>query len=371
MHPRPRLNLFGRQLLIDRLAQGWSAPAVAESAGVSRATVYKWRRRYRVEGLAGLADRSSRPRCSPRRLDAAREATVLVLRRRRLGPHRLAALSGLPRSTCYRVLRRHQLHRLDWLDRPTGRPIRRYEMSRPGELGHMDVKKLARIPDGGGHFVHGRRGRPRRDWEKRARLGYDYVHTLIDDHSRLAFSELLRDETAGTVGQFVRRALAWFGARGVRFTAVMTDNAWAYRYGRDYQQALAEIGARRVFIPPYSPQINGKVERFNRTLLEEWAYSQPFTSNQQRHGLLEAWLHRYNYHRTHTALGGRSPIERVNNLCGNYSLRGRAGWGSQPHASSASSSMAISLVTGVSDFKNVAAITTEAIASTAPIAQAM
>jgi transposase InsO family protein len=323
MHARPRLNLFARQLLIARWEQGWSAPAVAESAGVSRATVYKWLRRYRVEGLAGLADRSSRPRRSPRRLDAALEATVLELRRRRLGPHRLAALSGLPRSTCYRVLRRHQLHRLDWLDRPTGQRIRRYEMSRPGELGHMDVKKLARIPNGGGHFVHGRRGRPRRDREKRARLGYDFVHTLIDDHSRLAFSEVLRDERAATVGQFVRRALAWFTARGVRFRAVMTDNAWSYRYGRDYQQALAEIGARRVFIPPYSPQINGKVERFNRTLLEEWAYSQPFTSNQQRHGLLEAWLHRYNYHRTHTALGGRSPIERVNNLCGNYSKRGR------------------------------------------------
>jgi transposase InsO family protein len=327
MHARPRLNLFGRQLLIDRLAQGWSPPAVAESAGVSRATVYKWLRRYRAEGLAGLADRSSRPRRSPRRLDATREATVLELRRCRLGPHRLAALSGLPRSTCYRVLRRHQLHRLDGMDRPTGRPIRRYEMSRPGELGHMDVKKLARIPDGGGHFVHGRQARPRRDLEKRARLGYDYVHTLIDDHSRLAFSELLGDETASTVGQFVRRALAWFAARGVRFQAVMTDNAWAYRYGRDYQLALAEIGARRVFIPPYNPQINGKVERFNRTLLEEWAYSQPFSSNQQRHRLLEVWLHRYNYHRTHTALEGRSPIDRVNNLCGNYSLRGRAGWG--------------------------------------------
>jgi transposase InsO family protein len=293
------------------------APAVAESAGVSRATVYKWKRRYRVGGLAGLADRSSRPHCSPRRLDAALEAKVLELRRRRLGPHRLAALSGLPRSTCYRVLRRHQLHRLDWLDRPTGRPIRRYEMSRPGELGHMDVKKLARIPAGGGHFVHGRQGRPRREQEKRTRVGYDYVHTLIDDHSRLAFSELLPDETAATCGQFFRRALTWFAARRVRFTAIMTDNAWAYRYGRDYQQALAEIGARRVFIPPYSPQINGKVERFNRTLLEEWAYSHPFTSNQQRHHLLEAWLHRYNYHRTHTALGGLPPIERVNNLCGN------------------------------------------------------
>src|SRR4029077_3985751 len=196
MHPRPRLNLFGRQLLIDRLEHGWSAPAVAESAGVSRATVYKWLRRYQVEGLAGLADRSSRPRRSPRRLDAAREATVLELRRRRLGPPRLAALSGLPRSTCYKVLRRHQLHRLDWLDRPTGRLIRRYEMSQSGELGHMDVKKLARIPEGGGHRAHGRLGRPRGDYEKGFQIGYECLHSLIDDYSRLAYSELLDDEKA-------------------------------------------------------------------------------------------------------------------------------------------------------------------------------
>ncbi len=324
MHGRPRLNLYGRQLLISRLRQGWSASAVAESAGVSRATVYKWWRRYRDEGLAGLADRPSRPRSSPRRLHPALEARVIELRRRqRLGPHRLAALTGLARSTCYKVLRRHQLHRLDWLDRPTAEVIRRYEMSRPGELGHMDVKKLARIPDGGGHFVHGRLGRPRRDYEKGAKLGYDCVHTLLDDHTRLAYSELLANEQAATCGAFFRRALAWFAERGVRFEAVMTDNAWAYRNGRDYDQALAEIGARKLFTPPYTPRINGKVERFNRTLKEEWAYSQPFTSNQQRHRLLEGWLHMYNYHRAHTALGGRPPVERLNNLCGNYNKRGR------------------------------------------------
>ena len=305
------------------MESGWSAGAVAEAAGVSVATVYKWWRRHREEGAEGLADRSSRPHSSPRRLSPELEAKVLRTRQElRWGPHRLSAFLGLAQSTCSKVLSRNHFPRLAWLDRPTGQLVRRYEMRSPGDLGHMDVKKLARIPDGGGHFVHGRRGRPRRDREKRARLGYDFVHTLIDDHSRLAFSEVHRDETASTVGLFVRRALAWFAARGVRFQAVMTDNAWAYRYGRDYQVALAEIGARRVFIPPYSPQINGKVERFNRTLLEEWAYSQPFTSNQQRHHLLEAWLHRYNYHRTHTALKGRSPIDRVNNLCGNYSLRG-------------------------------------------------
>src|SRR6266849_5056206 len=186
-----------------------------------------------------------------------------------LGPHRLALLTRIPRSTCYKVLRRHQLHRLDALDRPTGRLIRRYEMRQPGELGHMDVKKLARIPDGGGHWVHGRQG---------------------------------------------------------HFQAVMTDNAWAYRNGRDYHQALAENGARPVFIPPYTPRINGKVERYNRTLLEEWAYHGPYLSNWARRRLLPGWLHRYNYHRAHTAVGG-PPIQRVNSLCGSNTLRGRAAWG--------------------------------------------
>jgi transposase InsO family protein len=233
----------------------------------------------------------------------------------------LALLTQIPRSTCYKVLRRHQLHRLDWLDRPTGQLVRRYEKSRPGELGHMDVKKLARIPEGGGHRVHGRQGRPRRELEKRTRVGYDCVHSLLDDYSRLAYSELLRDETAVTVGGFFRRALAWFAERHVHFQAVMTDNAWAYRHGRDYHQALAEIGARPVFIPPYTPRINGKVERYNRTLLEEWAYQGPYLSNWARRRLLPGWLHRYNYHRAHTAVGG-PPIQRVNSLCGSNTLRG-------------------------------------------------
>ena len=274
MHRRPRLNLSGRQLVIERLQRGWSAAAVAEGLGVSRATVYKWRRRYELEGDEGLLDRSSRPQRSPRRLDPDLESQLLELRRtRRLGPHRLALLTGTPRSTCYKVLRRHQLHRLDWLDRISGRLIRRYEKSRPGELGHMDVKKLARIPPGGGHRTHGRQARPRRDLEKRRRLGYDCVHSLVDDYSRLAYSELLSDEKAVTVGAFFRRALAWFAERGVRFEAVMTDNAWAYRYGLDYHRALAEIGARPVFIPPYTPRINGKVERYQ---LGQWPRGDPF-----------------------------------------------------------------------------------------------
>lgn len=318
MHPRPRLNLYGRQLIVERLEAGWTAAAAAEASGVSRATVHKWWRRYRAEGLAGLADRSSRPKTS-HRLDPELEARLVGLRRtRRLGPHRLALLTGVARSTCYKVLRRHQLHRLDWLDRITGQGIRRYEMSRPGELGHMDVKKLARIPDGGGHFVHGRKGLPRRDYEKGQRLGYDCVHSLVDDYSRLAYSELLPNETAATVGAFFRRAVAWFGEHNIRFEAVMTDNAWAYRNGRDYHQALAETGARAVFIPPYTPRINGKVERYQRILLEEWAFARPYTSDRSRRERLPGWLHTYNYHRAHTAVGG-PPISRVNNVCGNYS----------------------------------------------------
>ena len=327
VHRKPRLNFDGRQLIIARRQAGWSSTTVAEAQGFSRATVHKWWRRYQAEGLPGLADRSCRPHTSPRQLPPHQEATILELRRsRRLGPHRLALLTQIPRSTCYQVLRRHQLHRLDCLDRPTGQLVRRYEKSRPGELGHMDVKKLARIPEGGGHRVHGRQGRPRRELEKRTRVGYDCVHSLLDDYSRLAYSELLRDETAVTVGGFFRRALAWFAERHVHFQAVMTDNAWAYRHGRDYHQALAEIGARPVFIPPYTPRINGKVERYNRTLLEEWAYHGPYLSNWARRRLLPGWLHRYNYHRAHTAVGG-PPIQRVNSLCGSNTLRGGAGEG--------------------------------------------
>ncbi len=323
MHGRPRLNVFGRQLLIARLEAGWTASAAAEAAAVSRATVYKWWRRFKSEGETGLRDRSSRPRSSPRQLDAGVEAKIVELRTsRRLGPHRLAPLTGIARSTCYKVLVRHQLHRLDWIDRPTGRVIRRYEASRPGELAHMDVKKLARIPEGGGWRVHGHRARPRTDQAKRAKVGYEFVHSLVDDHSRVAYSEVLDNETAATCGAFFRRALGWFEGRGVFFSAVMTDNAWAYRYGNDYHRALAEIGAHPVFTPPYTPRVNGKVERFNRTLLEEWAYSPGATSSQRRRDLLGEWLHAYNYHRAHTALGGRPPIDRVNNLCGNYSSRG-------------------------------------------------
>lgn len=317
MHRRPRLNTFGRHLIVERLESGRSAAVVAEELGVSRATVYKWWHRYRGEGPAGLEDRSSRPHRSPRRLTAETEAEIVRLRReRKLGPHRLAALCACPRSTCYAVLKRHQLHRLDALDRPTGRLVRRYERAAPGELVHVDVKELGRIPEGGGHRGYGRE--LRRPTGKRGQ-GYEYVHSMVDDCSRLAYSEVLPDEQGPTCAGFVRRAAAFYAGRGVRIQRVMTDNAFAYRYSVDFRLTLAELGARHVLTPFYRPQVNGKVERFNRTLLEEWAYARPYQGNHQRRDLLPEWLHLYNFHRAHTALGGLPPIERVNNLSGNYS----------------------------------------------------
>jgi transposase InsO family protein len=315
-HAKARLNEFGRRLLVERVVRhGWTVVTAAEASGVSRATAYKWVRRFEAEGVTGLADRSSRPHRSPRRTAARLERRVATLRRReKLGPQRLSSRLGLPRSTCYAVLCRQGLHRLDWLDRPTGRVVRRYERERPGELVHVDVKKLGRIPPGGGHKVHGRGARP--NWKRG--LGYDYIHSCVDDHSRLAYSEILADEQGTTCAAFLLRAARFFADYGVAIERVMTDNAFAYRHSRAFRDAVAQLGARHILIRPHHPETNGKVERFNRTLLEEWAYVRPYTSNAQRVRLLPAWLHLYNHHRTHTALGGRSPAQRVNNLPGRY-----------------------------------------------------
>ena len=314
-HASARLNDFGRGLLIRRvLDEGWTAAAAAEAAGISRATVYKWLARYRGEGQAGLQDRSSCPRNSPRRLTAGAEQQILLLRRhRKLGPHRLAAILGMPRSTCYAVLRRHGLHRLDWMDRPTGEVIRRYERARPGELIHVDVKKLGRIPPGGGWRALGRQ-----PGLHHVGAGYDYVHSAVDDHSRLAYSEIHANERADTCAAFLVRANQFFAAHGAVMERVMTDNAVVYRRAHLFREAAILLGIRQVFTRRFRPQTNGKVERFNRTLLEEWAYVRPYESNEQRADLLEAWLHLYNHHRSHTALGGLSPVAQLNNLLGNY-----------------------------------------------------
>ncbi len=269
-----------------------------------------------LQGESGLVERSSRPRTTPHRTTAATEARVCRLRQsRKLGPARLGPILGLPASTVHRILARHGLNRLAHLDRPTGQVIRRYERNRPGELIHVDVKKLGRIPDGGGHKVLGRQaGRATRN-----RAGFDYVHSAVDDHSRLAHSEVHPDEKAATCAAFLRRAAAFFTEHGIdRIERVLTDNAWPYRKSFAWRQALTDLGATGKLTRAYRPQTNGKVERFHRTLLDEWAYQRPYTSNTERTEALADFLHTYNHHRCHTALDGHPPTTRVNNPAGQY-----------------------------------------------------
>jgi transposase InsO family protein len=315
-HPRAKLTPMGRRIVVDRvLVEGWSPTQVAEAMAVSRATVYKWLRRYEAEGLAGLEDRSSRPRRSPGALPPEQVEAVLELRlSRRLGPHQLAPRLGLSRSTVYGVLRRHGLSRLDRLDRTT-RTVIRYERERPGELLHLDTKKLARIPEGGGHRMLGRSSAARRRG-----AGHEFLHVAVDDCTRAAYVERLSDERGETAASFLTRAAAHFAERGIRIEEVLTDRAFCYTNARVFREACRGLGAMHRTTRPYRPQTNGKAERFIRTLLNEWAYDRLYRSNEERGDLLPGWLSYYNHERPHTALGGSSPMPfLVNKVCGNYS----------------------------------------------------
>ena len=313
MHPNAKLTPVGRALLVQRIAAGRPVAHVAAEMGVSRQTAYRWWRRWLAEGATGLIDRSCRPRRSPLRTSRELERRIERLRRRlKLGPVRIGYRLRLASSTVYRVLCRLGLQRLRWLDRPTGQVIRRYEHAAPGDLVHVDIKKLGRIPAGGGWRMHGR-GQA----GVRQRVGYAFVHSAVDDCSRLAYSEVLPDERAATAVGFWGRALAWFAERGVTVRAVLTDNGPAYR-SADFALACSETGVRHRFTRPYRPQTNGKVERFNRTLLEEWAYVRVYRSERARTEALARWLHQYNHHRGHTALGDQPPVSRVTNLPGQY-----------------------------------------------------
>jgi transposase InsO family protein len=280
--------------------------------GISRQCASKWWHRWLELGEAGLLDRS----CAPirrSRIPAKVETRIVQLRRdRKWGPDRIAGYIDQSRSTVHRVLVRHGINRLDRIDRQTGRVIRRYEHPYPGSLIHVDVKKLGRIPQGGGWRVHGRSATVRSSG-----VGYAYIHVAIDDHSRLAYLEVLDDERGETAAWFWRRAAAWFRAHRVTVERVMTDNAKSF-LGHQFQQALAETGARHVRIPYRRPQVNGKAERFNRTLLEECAYAAVYRSDRARDRALDRWLHTYNHHRPHTALGGKPPITRVTNVPADY-----------------------------------------------------
>jgi transposase InsO family protein len=314
-HRNARLTEFGRLLLVQRITElGWPPAQAAESLGVSRATAYKWLGRYRAEGRAGLADRPSRPRRCPHALPAAQVRRVLAARRRRRqGPHRLGYHLGMPRSTIYGVLARHGLSRLSHTDRTSGAVVR-YERERPGELVHLDVKKLGRIPDGGGHRIHGRAAAPRGRG-----IGYDYVHSAVDDRSRVAFSQILPDETGATSARFLVQAAGFFAEHGVRIERVLTDNAKAYADSVVFAETAAGLGIRRKRTRRYRPQTNGKVERFNKTLLDEWAYGRLYRSNNERRQALPRWLRSYNHRRPHTSLDGLTPMAvLVNNVDGKH-----------------------------------------------------
>ena len=318
-HRNARLTPHGRRLLVERVHQGMPVAHVAKAMGISRQCAHRWVTRYDEEGVEGLEDRSSRPHCSPRRSDESTVVRVLEARRvRREGPAPLSSVLGVSVRTISRILAREGVARLAECDPMTGEVIRasrvsthRYERSQPGELVHVDVKKLGRIPDGGGWRALGR-GVPDATEKKHRRVGYDYVHSMVDDHRRLAYSEILANETGPTCADFLRRAARFFTECGVsRIEEVMTDNAYCYRLSNDFRRALGELDARHILIKPHCPWQNGKVERFNRTLQVEWAYRQVFASNALRESALAPWLSRYDYERPHSALGGRPPISRL------------------------------------------------------------
>jgi transposase InsO family protein len=303
-HANARLTVFSRLVLAERVVvEGWPASEVARHFQVSRSTAYKWVRRYRDEGEAGLADRSSRPHRLPRALPAEAVAAILEARHfRRYGPHRLAPLTGHPRSTIYGVLLRHGRSRLDGLDRLTGRPVRRYVAPYPGALVHQDAKPLTRV------VVRPRERAKPWSGSRPRHPGHDQLEVFVDDHSRLACVVLSRSGGAIDTVAALDVALRWFAGHGVRVERILTDNGAAY-CSRAYAARLAELGIRHSRTRVRRPQTNGKAERFIGTLLAEWAYARPYRSNRDRLHRLAHYLDFYNRRRPHTALDGRSPLD--------------------------------------------------------------
>lgn len=322
-HAMSPLSETGRLRVARQVVdKGWTLARVAERFGVSVTTAKRWADRYREHGSAGMVDRSSRPKTSPRQTPTRMERRVVAVRvTRRWGPARIAFFlrhQQLAPSTVHKILRRYGCPPLTWTDPATGTRLRarpkprRYQHPAPGDLIHVDIKKLGRIPDGGGHRVLGRQ---RGNRDRRRGTGYWYIHNAVDDRTRLAYSELLPNERKHTAAAFWQRANAYFNSVGITVKRVLTDNGACYR-SRDFAAALGDISHKRT--RPYRPQTNGKVERFNRTLLTEWAYARPYTTEHERATYFPAWLHTYNHHRGHTALGGKSPADLVPNLCGQY-----------------------------------------------------
>ena len=301
-HKHARLTPKGRALLVSRvLDEGWTVAEASEAAGVSKRTSYKWLARFKAEGEPGLLDRSSRPRHSPRGLSAQEKGTLEALRRQRWPLWRIAMQTGRGVATVSRYMKRLGLSRLKSLEPPV--PVVRYERAAAGELLHIDIKKLGRI-DGVGHRISGDRTKNRNRG-----IGWDTVHLAIDDHSRVSFAQVLPDETALSCVQFLRQAVAHYASLGVRIERVMTDNGTGYK--NTFKAACDELGIRHIKTRPYTPQTNGKAERFVQTSLREWAYARPYISSAQREAALQPFLHRYNWHRPHCALNRQPPISRI------------------------------------------------------------
>lgn len=318
----PRARLKVAQLMVD---EGYPISEVAARFQVSWPTVKRWADRY-AAGEA-MIDRSSRPHRQPGRTPAPVVRRVLELRwRKRLGPLQLAARTGVAASTVHKILTRNRMNRLAYVDRATGEPVRRYEHDHPGSLIHVDVKKLGNIPDGGRwRFV----GRQQGDWNRQAStiggknkyhqplLGHAFVHTVIDDHTRIAYAEVHDDETAATAAGVLARAVAWYAARGISVERVLSDNGSAYRSAL-WHTVCGQLSITVKKTRPYRPQTNGKIERFHRTLADGWAYAHHYYSETERRTALTGWLHEYNHHRPHSAIGGKPPISRLTNLPDQY-----------------------------------------------------
>lgn len=328
VHANAVLTPRGRLMLARRVVEeGWPIVRAAEHFHVSWRTAQRWASRYAAMGAAGMTDRSSRPHHCPNRTPAPVVRRIVELRwRHRLSPMAIASRLSMPASTVHAVLVRCRLNRLSHIDIRTGEPIRRYEHGHPGAMLHVDVKKLGNIPDGGGwRFVGRARGKRNRHGTSEVRrnhryqpiLGHAYVHTVIDDHSRVAYAEIHDDETAQTAIGVLRRAVGWFGTRGVHVEQVLSDNGACYK-SYAWRDACADLHIAHKRTRAYRPQTNGKIERFHRTMAAEWAFARHYPNERTRRSALSAWLHTYNHHRQHSAIGKVPPITRLTNLPGQY-----------------------------------------------------
>jgi transposase InsO family protein len=310
IHDNARLTPRGREILISRLQRGERTVDVATAMGVSASTVYKWRRRFRAEGLLGLRDRSSRPNTSPNKTPDDVEQMVIALRKQRRIYQRIVVEARVSKATVGRILTRHGLNR--WRDLEPAQPVRRYERDRPGEMIHIDIKKLGRFNRVGHRITKDRTGQ-----SNSRGVGWEFVHVAIDDHSRLAFADIMPDEKKHSAVAFLEATLAWYRRFGITVERVMTDNGSCY-LSAAFRDACDRLGLKHIRTKPYTPKTNGKAERFIQSALREWAYAKAYQNSQRRASELPHWLHHYNWHRPHAGIKGNQPISRsgldVNNL---------------------------------------------------------